>query len=161
MALYILNELPVLLTCPARSRMGISSGAILQFSLVTRVTAAPERLEHKLALTSQANPRKTVVVDYVIPGECRTPLPCSASAAHTMDILFYVSWEVIVKHMCYVMDIQPSRCQVCSDKDTNSTWKTIKRHYSLVSLIGQLTGFKVKVIAKFQFPLLEAGEFYF
>lgn len=47
MALYILNELPVLLTCPARSRMGINSGAILQFSLVTRVTAAPERLEHK------------------------------------------------------------------------------------------------------------------
>lgn len=34
------------LTCPDRSRMGINSGAFLQSSLVTRVTAAPERLEH-------------------------------------------------------------------------------------------------------------------
>lgn len=36
---------PSVLTCPARSRMGISSEAILQFSLVTSVIAAPERLE--------------------------------------------------------------------------------------------------------------------
>lgn len=36
---------PSVLTCPARSRMGISSDAILQFSLVTSVIAAPDRLE--------------------------------------------------------------------------------------------------------------------
>lgn len=43
--IHILEEPPVFLTCPARSRMEISSGAILQSSLDTRVTAAPERLE--------------------------------------------------------------------------------------------------------------------
>lgn len=44
-AIHIFEELPVSLTCPDRSRMGISLGAIIQSSLVTRVTAAPERLE--------------------------------------------------------------------------------------------------------------------
>lgn len=47
--IHILEELPVILTCPDRSRMEISSGAIFQSSFVTRVTAAPERLEQKKA----------------------------------------------------------------------------------------------------------------
>ena len=50
--------------------------------------------------------------------------PCSACAAHTMDVLLYVPWEVVIKDMRYVVDIQPSRCQVCSNQDANSTWKT-------------------------------------
>lgn len=41
--LYV--KMSYVLTCPARSRIGISSGAILQLSLVTKVTAAPERLQ--------------------------------------------------------------------------------------------------------------------
>lgn len=98
-------------TCPARSRIGINSAAILQFSLVTRVTAAPERLEkrketkkhHKL-MQEQLNAGSKV---------CKHALlPCSASAAHAMDILLYVTWEVKVEDMSYVMDIQPSRRQV-------------------------------------------------
>lgn len=52
-----------------------------------------------------------------------THLPCSASAAHTMYIFLYVSWEVKVEDMSDVMDIQPSRCQVSGNQDTNSTWK--------------------------------------
>lgn len=108
-------------TCPARSMMGISSGAILQFSLVTRVTAAPERLKrnmhqhHKLA---QAQPGSKVCM--------HTLLPCSASATYTMNIFLDVTWEVKVEDVCYVMDIQPSRCQICGHEDTNSTWKKIQ-----------------------------------
>lgn len=42
------------LTCPDRSKMGISSGAILQSSLVTNVTAAPDRLEYtRISVTRQ------------------------------------------------------------------------------------------------------------
>lgn len=101
--------------------MGISSGAILQFSLVTRVTAAPERLKrnmhqhHKLA---QAQPGSKVCM--------HTLLPCSASATYTMNIFLDVTWEVKVEDVCYVMDIQPSRCQICGHEDTNSTWKKIQ-----------------------------------
>lgn len=87
-----------------------------------------------------------------------------------MDILFYVSWEVIVKDMCYIMDIQPSRCQVCGDEDANSTWKKDETplffgQFNWSDFIGgKLTGFKVKAPVKqqtFQFPLLEAGKAYF
>lgn len=87
-----------------------------------------------------------------------------------MDILFYVSWEVIVKDMCYIMDIQPSRCQVCGDEDANSTWKKDEMplffgQFNWSDFIGgKLTGFKVKAPVKqqtFQFPLLEAGKAFF
>lgn len=90
-----------------------------------------------------------------------TPLPCPASAAHTMDILFYVTWEVVVKDMCYVMDIQPSRCQVCGDQDTNSTWKTRKHCYYLINLIVQPlleVAHWIQGAPKLQFLLLEAGK---
>lgn len=48
-------------------------------------------------------------------------LPCSACSTHTMDVLFDVSWEVIVKNMRDVMDIQPSGCQICGDQYANPT----------------------------------------
>lgn len=60
------------------------------------------------------------------PEKCRSVLPCSACAAHAMDILFYVTWEVVIKDMSYVVYIQPSRCQVSGDQDPNTTLKNIK-----------------------------------
>lgn len=59
---------------------------------------------------------------------CTGLSPSSASAAHAVDVLLYVTREVIIKDMRYVMDIQPSRCQVCGDQDANSTWKKIKKN---------------------------------
>ena len=60
------------------------------------------------------------------PGKYRSVLPCSACAAHSMDILFYVTWEVVIKDMSYVVYIQTSRCQVCGYQDPNTTLKNIK-----------------------------------
>lgn len=86
--------------------MAISSGAILQLSLVTRVTAAPERLEPKTHNKRAEDKQRTSSFDPRHVGHLC--LPCSAGAANTMDILLDVSWEVVVKDMRYIMDIQPS-----------------------------------------------------
>ena len=72
------------------------------------------------------------------PGKCRSALPCSACAAHAMNVLFYVTWEVVIKDMSYVVYIQPSRCQVCGDQDPNTTLKHIKGSILWSSLIVQI-----------------------
>lgn len=94
--------------------MEISSGAIFQSSLDTRVTAAPERLEKS---------KKADIKDerWWFKIALKATLPCPASAPHTMDVLFDVSGEIVVEDVCYIEDVQPPRCQICGDKDPNST----------------------------------------
>lgn len=132
----IVEELPVSLTCPDRSRMEISSEAIIQSSLVTRVTAAPERLE-KMSKEIREGPRRTREVS----NPFQTSLPCSTSAPHAVDILFNVSREIVVKDVCYIEDIQPSGSQICGDKDPDFAWKRITL-LDLQSLSGKLTAKK-------------------
>lgn len=109
-----------MLTCPARARMGMSSEAILQLSLVTKVTATPERLAHKrIGIKDQPRQRLWVL--------CPPPsLPCAAGAAHAVDVLLYVPREVIVEDVRYVVHIQPSGRQVCGDQNANAACGKIK-----------------------------------
>lgn len=50
-------------------------------------------------------------------------LPSPAGATNTVDVLFYVSWEIIIKDVGYIDDVQAAGRQVCGHQDTNTIWK--------------------------------------
>lgn len=85
----ILEELPVFLTCPARSRMEIRSEANFQFSFDTKVTAAPERLEREREKKqiSKTNPEETLWFKIAFQNNPTLPGQCAPRDGRTLRCL--------------------------------------------------------------------------